>query len=385
MKVIEIIDRFPKVSETFILREILAMQKKGVDIEVFAFEKYDEGIEHPEVNDVRKVTYFPKTTFFDEVFAHFHWCFKRPFTYLKTARFAMNPHNGVRRLFLHNLSGVVIIYCQKPDHIHAHWLQSSDFAMLIHLLTGISYSFTTHRAEIFDVSPENYEIKSELAKKHITVTEYNRNYIVHHFGVDESEIAVIHSALDFTRNYPVADSTGKNTIVSIGRLEKVKNLDALVRACSVLKEKKFDFECLIAGEGSQKVTLERLIESLNLSDEVKLLGYKTQQEILDLLSRARLLVLPSRSEGWPNVFTEAWACKVPVIGPNIMGIPDILQDGEDGFLVEPDDIDMLAGKIEILLTNESLRKKFVENGYRKAFEQFNLDTETDRLLDIWKS
>jgi colanic acid/amylovoran biosynthesis glycosyltransferase len=385
MKVIEIIDRFPKISETFILREILAMQKKGVDIEVFAFEKYDEGIEHPEVNTVRKVTYFPKTTCIDEVYAHVHWFFKRPFSYLKTAGFALNSHNGIRRLFFHNLSDALIIYYQKPDHIHAHWLQSSDFAMLIHLLTGISYTFTTHRAEIFDVSPENYKIKSELAKRHITVTEYNKNYIIHHFGVDEEEITVIHSALDFTRNYPSADSKGKNSIVSIGRLETVKNLDALIRACSILKEKKFDFECLIAGEGSQKVTLERLIESLNLSNEVKLLGYKTQQEILELLSRAKLLVLPSRSEGWPNVFTEAWACKVPVIGPNIMGIPDILQDGEDGFLVEPDDIDMLAEKIEILFTHETLRKKFIENGYRKAFEQFNLDSETDKLLDIWKS
>jgi colanic acid/amylovoran biosynthesis glycosyltransferase len=384
MKVIEIIDIFPKVSETFILREILAMQKKGVDIEVFAFKGSNESTIHHEVSDVRDVKYFPKTTFMHKIYAHLYWFFHRPFSYLKTAAFAMNPHHGIIRLFSENLYDAIIIYNQKPDHIHAHWLKSSDFAMLIHLLTGISYTFTTHRAEIFDTPSKNYKIKSKLAKKHITVTEYNRQYIIHQFGVDKEDITVIHSALDFTKDYPIADSKGKNTIVSIARLEKVKNLDTLIYACSTLKKKKFDFECLIAGEGSEKGYLEELIKNLNLSHEVKLLGYRTQDEIIELLSRAKLLVLSSRSEGWPNVFTEAWACKVPVIGPNVTGIPDILQDGEDGFLVEPDDIDMLVERIEIMFTNESLRKKFIEKGYQKAFEDFNINLESNKLLQIWK-
>jgi len=384
MKVIEIIDRFPKISETFILREILAMQRKSVNIEVFAFEKYDEGVIHHEVNDVRKITYFPKTIFFDEVYAHFYWFFKQPSSYLKTARFALNPHSGISSLFFHNMYDAIIIYNQKPDHIHAHWLKSSDFAMLIYLLTGISYTFTTHRAEIYDVSPKNYKIKSKLAKKHITVTEYNRNYIIHHFGVDEEDITVVHSSLDFTKNYPIADSKGKNTIISVARLDKVKNLDVLIRACSILKKKKIDFTCLIVGDGPERVNLDRLIKELNLAHEVQLLGYKTQDEVLELFNQAKLLVLASRSEGWPNVFTEAWVCKVPIIGPNVMGIPDILHDGEDGFLVEPDDIDTLVDKIEIMFTDEILRKKFIENGFRKAVELFNVDHETNKLLEIWK-
>ena len=205
------------------------------------------------------------------------------------------------------------------------------------------------------------------------------------FGVDESDVTVVHSALDFTKNYPVADSEGKNTLVSIARLEKVKGLDILIHACSIMKEDKIEFECLIAGDGSEKVNLERLIMELDLSDKVKLLGYKTQEEVFNLLGRAKLLVLPSRSESLGNVFTEARACRVPVIGPKVLGVPEVITDGVDGFLVEPDNIEMLVNKIRILLNDESLRRRFIEKGYEKAFEQFNIDHESTKLLGIWKS
>ena len=365
MKVIEIIDKFPKISETFILREILAMQKKGVDIEVFAFSKPLEDLVHLEVNKVRRVTYFPRTSRRKKIYAHFYWFSKKPIHYVRTAVIAANPDNGIRPLFLRNLYDVIAINKKKPDHIHAHWPKASDFAMLVFLLTDISFTFTTHRYEIFEKPSTNYRIKSKLAKKHVTVSEYNRHYIIHNFDVDERDITVVHSALDFTKNYPIADSKGKNTIVSVARLEKNKGLDVLIRACSALRTENFAFECLIAGDGSERANLEGLINELGLLNEIKLLGYKSQEEMNELLSRAKLFALPSRSESLGNVFTEARACRVPVIGPNILGVPEVITDGEDGFLVEPDNTDELVTKIKILLTNEPLRIKFIEKGTKK--------------------
>ncbi|MFA5295595.1 MAG: glycosyltransferase family 4 protein [Methanoregulaceae archaeon] len=385
MKVIEIIDNFPKISETFILREILALQRKGVDIEVCAFVKPLEDIVHPEVNKVKKITYFSKTRVIKKIYSHFYWFCKKPMHYVKTATIAANRNNGITFHFLWNLPDVIFINNKKPDHIHAHWPNSSDFAMLVSLLTGTPFTFTTHHYEIFLKPPKNYRIKSKLSKKHFTVTEYNRQYIIRNFDVDEQDITVVHSALDFSKKYPIADSKGKNTLISIARLEKIKGLDVLIRACSILKSEKFVFECLIAGDGSERANLDRLIRELNLSGEVTLLGYKSMEEVFELLGKAKLLVLPSRSEGWPNVFTEAWACRVPVIGPNVRGVPDILHDGVNGFIVEPDNIEMLVEKIKILITNEPLRREFIEKGYRKAIEEFNVDYETGKLLEIWKS
>jgi colanic acid/amylovoran biosynthesis glycosyltransferase len=385
MRVIEVLDEFPKISETFILREILAMQKKGVDIGVFAFIRSNEGIVHPEVQDVRNITYFPDIPFFGKVYAHFYWFWKEPARYVKTAAIAANRNNGITSLFLGNLSHVIIIHDRKPDHIHAHWPKASDFAMLVYLLTGIPFTFTTHRYEIFDNPPKNYRIKSRLAKKHVTVTEYNRQYIMKNFGVEGSEISVVHSGLDFEKSYPMADSGGKNTIISIARLKKIKGIDVLIKACAILKKENIPFECLIVGDGVERADLEVLIRELHLSKEVSLLGYKTQEEVFRLLSKAKVLALPSRSESLGNVFTEARACRVPVIGPNTRGVPEVITDGVDGFLVEPDNIEELVQKIKILLTNEPLRREFIEKGYKKAFEEFNIARETGKLLELWNA
>ena len=385
MNVIEVLDHFPKISETFILREILAMQKKDIDIQVFAFSNPHEDIVHHEVKEVHKVTYFLKTRISQKIFAHLFWFVHSPSHYIKTALFAMNPNHGIRQLFLRNLHEVVLISNQKPDHIHAHWSKSTDFALLVFLLTDIPFTFTTHRIEIYDQPSKNIKIKSELAKKHITVTEDNKRYLINHFKIDINDIAVVHSAIDFTKNYPVADSKGKNTILTIARLEKIKGLDVLIRACSILKEDNYIFQCQIIGDGSERDNLIGMIKKLNLTRDVILTGNKTQKEVIELLAGAKLLVLPSRSEAWPNVFTEAMACRVPIIGTNVRGIPEIIEDGVNGFLVNPDNVDMLVEKIKILITNESLRRKFIEGGYQKAFEQFNLDTESSKLLDIWKS
>ena len=384
MKVIELLDKFPKISETFILREILAMQKRGIDIEVFAFIRSNEDVVHQEVQEVRKITYLPDVPLLRKIYAHFYWFWKKPTHYVKTAAIASNPNNGITSLFLGNLHAVITIHDRKPDHIHAHWPKSSDFAMLAYLLAGIPFSFTTHRYEIFDKPSKNYRIKSKLAKKHVTVTEYNRQYIIHNFGVMRSEVSVVHSAIDFKKDYPVADCKGKNTIISIARLEKIKGIDVLIQACAILKKENILFECLIVGDGTERANLERLMKELNLINEVVLVGYKTQEEVFRLLSRAKLLVLPSRSESLGNVFTEARACRVPVIGPNTRGVPEVIADGEDGFLVEPDNIDELVNKIKILLTNEPLRREFIEKGYKKAFEEFNIDHETGKLLELWK-
>jgi glycosyltransferase involved in cell wall biosynthesis len=136
------------------------------------------------------------------------------------------------------------------------------------------------------------------------VTEYNRSTSSIALVLIRN-ISLIHSALDFSKIYPVADSRGKNTLVSIARLEKVKNLDARMYACAILKGEEIPFECLIVGDGSERTRLEGMIKGMNLPEEVRLLGYKEQEEVFALLGRAKLLVLTSRSAGWPNVFTEA--------------------------------------------------------------------------------
>lgn len=385
MKVIYILDSFPKISETFVLNEILEMQKKGIRIQVFAFSKPQESCSHPRVKEV-KVNYFPKRRIYTIAYGHIWWFLNHPLRYLKTLFLALNPTYGITKRFLLNLYPGILILKEKPNHIHAHFgLQTADMAMLINLLTALPYTFTTHRYDIFTHPPNNYRVKSKLAQKHITISEYNKRFLIKNFAVPEKQIAVVHCGIDFKRNFPYRIIARQNRIISIARLEKNKALENLIKACGQLKKRDINFECLIVGEGDERKTLETLIIDLGLQNEVKLLGAKIQDEVFELLAASTVKVLPSRSEGIAVVLMEAMAMKVPAIGPQIHGVPELINDGVNGYLIIPDDIEMLVDRIERLLRDKTLREKFAENAYLKVKRDFNLEIETDKLLAIWKS
>lgn len=385
MKVIYILDVFPKISETFILNEILEIQRKGITIEVFAFSRANEDKIHPSVKEINYLYYLPRKNFCKLVYAHLYWFFKKPHTYAKALLFALRPSNEISKLFLKNLYDVILISGRDADHIHAHFGRvSSNLALLTHLLTGVDFTFTTHRYDIFESPSRNYKIKSTLAKRHIAISEYNKKYIVERFGVDEEKISVIHSGIDFEQTFPPVKHNGEAIIISVARLDKQKGLDNLIKACYKLKKQGIIFKCLILGEGPERRKLEKLIEELNLVDEVKLLGNKTQSEVFESLATAAIKVLSSRSEGIPVSLMEAMALRVPVIGPNVNGVSELIENGKCGFLVLPNDIDSLVEKIKVLLSNDELRKGFAEAAYNKVLKDFNLEIETDKLVKIWK-
>ncbi len=384
MKVAYILDVFPKISETFILNEILEVQRQGVDVHVFSMARPEELVVHDQIKAVKNIDYLERPTACRIVTNHIWFIFNRPRQYMRALSVACNPRNQIWRHFLFKLGHTRDILRLKPDHIHAHFGQaSSNMAMLVNLLTNIPYTFTTHGYDIFVSPPKNYKVKSALAKKHVAVSEYNKRYIIEKFKVDEKKIAVVHCGVDFTRVFPEPKNIRENIIVSIARLEHIKGLDVLVKACHLLKKEGMVFECLIAGEGSERGNLETLIHNLELVKEVKLLGDKTQDQVFDLLSRAKIKVLPSRSESMGVALMEAMVMKVPVIGPNVRGVSELIQDGKNGFLVDPENDDILAEKIKILMNDSKLRLCFKEEGYKKVKDGFNLQQETGKLVSIW--
>jgi len=146
-----------------------------------------------------------------------------------------------------------------------------------------------------------------------------------------------------------------NTIVTVARLEKSKGLEHLIRAYGRLKERGRTFEAIIIGDGVERAHLEALIVELGLTDQVKLLGHQTQNRIFEILLTCRLMVMTSTVEGIPVSLMEAMAFKVPVIASDITGIPELISDGESGFLIDPADLEGLLDKIERLLDDEALR------------------------------
>ena len=396
MKVTYILNVFPKLSETFILNEMRAMRKKGVEIEVFAYEASYEKVLHPGVRDIDRWNYFQRDKVVQSVCAHLAFLLKNPLKYFQTIWFVFRAGNsggfsrsgdGLGRLFVMNLHHAWAVHRSGADHLHAHFgMYAADLAMLTNRLTGIPYTFTTHGHDIYKCPPKNFALKSRLAKKHVTVSRYNKRYLIDHFGVRDEDLEVIRCGVDFESIPPGKEEAGGHMILSVARLSQEKGLDLLVSACRILKDQGVDFECRIVGEGPERPALEKLIQEQGLEGKVRLLGARTQGEIFSLLAQARVKVLPSRSgeESMGVALMEAMACGVPVVGPDTKGVPELVEDGECGFLVPPENVGALAEKIKVLLTDKALGKQFAEKGRRKVFREFNLKTETDKLLSLWK-
>lgn len=387
MKVAYILNVFPKISETFILNEIIEVQNNDVDVEVFAFSGSGENVVHPQVSDVKKLQYLaPEKKSIGILFDHLYWLVKSPIRYLKTLLIACHRANGITRLFLTNLHNVKCIVDSRPDILHAHFgFRAADMALLVHLLSGIEYTFTTHRGDIFDVSLQNYIIKTRLAKMHITISQFNKDYLINHFGADGKKIMIIHCGIRFAGEVKKNKTADGFNIVAVARLEKMKALDNLILACARLKKQGENYVCRIVGEGGERLMLKEMIDKHDLSQNVLLLGNQTQADVFRLIRESDIMVLPSRSEGIPVSLMEAMMLKTPVISTRITGIPELIEDGLSGYLVEPDNIEALTERIQILMNDKQKRFDFAEKGFSKVQECFNLEVEVRKLINLWQT
>jgi len=179
--------------------------------------------------------------------------------------------------------------------------------------------------------------------------------------------------LDLFHNPDPTEQSGAPQIISVSRLVEKNGLDTLLRSVAILKSTGFDVQCPIVGEGPLRSELEILARQLGIQDRIEFIGNIPHNEVPSYLWRASLFVRPSRSEGMGNVFLEALAAGLPIIGTRVGGIPDIIQDGETGLLADVDDAEDLASKIRELLTNAGLSHKIVSKGIRMIQDRFTWD------------
>lgn len=174
-------------------------------------------------------------------------------------------------------------------------------------------------------------------------------------GMDREKIEVLQVGVN-----PVFKPGGKkekNLIATVTRLMQYKCIDHLVYAVSMLAEKGLDIRCEIAGAGPDRKRLEKLTTSLGLSERVSFLGWVPLNEVAELYRRASVAVQPSAKEGWGFLATDAGACATPVVAARVPGLTDSVIDGKTGFLYEHGNIKEMAGYIEKLLLDASLREK----------------------------
>ena len=337
-----IVKIFPKLSETFILQEILELERLGLNLVVLSLRPPSDADMH----------------------SHFHQL-KAPVVY---APVVLNEGkgNGIQEsLWTEWVTEKVHEY--GITHLHAHYVtEPTDIAMQVQSRIGISYSFTTHAKDLFLSSKEDVSRKVDRAQFVLTCTEYNKDYLEQIVPSDTPVYRVYHGVdLDvFQPSTPEISREDKTRplILSIGRFRPKKGFPILIEACASLKKSGYQFQCVLVGYGPLEQDLKQMIHQFGVSDCVRLTGKVAQDGILDWFRQTSLFVLPCQiaedgdRDGIPNVLVEAMAMGLPVVSTAIASIPELIHNGHNGILTPPHHPESLAEALGLLLQDPDRRR-----------------------------
>ncbi|GAB4534125.1 MAG: glycosyltransferase family 4 protein [Anaerolineae bacterium] len=402
LKVAYLLTRFPYLTETFILREMLELRNLGVDVRVFSVLPPLPTPVHRQVQEMMPyVHYSPYLLSVRLILAQLHFLLRSPLVYLGALVRAVwqtvsEPSVMFRVLMIFSKSVFFAKQMQdlEIDHIHAHFVWINGIAAQIASdLTGITFSLHPHAFGLFMRDQKSVRRQLELADGIVTVSEYHRQYIaklcprwspedvrIVHYGLDTREFTPAH--------VPAQDGTVR--IISVGSLIEKKGHEYLVDACARLAEKGYSFHCTIVGHGQLRSQLEGQISRQGLQDHVSLVGARTQEEVKDLYRHSDIFVLAcvvAKSgdvDGMPNVLLEAMAMQLPVVTTPVTGIPELVHHEETGLLVPERDADALAAAIERLINDETLRHRLGQQGRQAVLSGFDIRHSAAQLATAFQ-
>lgn len=407
MKILYLLNRFPVISQTFILNEITRLLDYGHDLSIISLVKEDSEKVHNNVIEydlVNKTTYLKffsqkneltmmnllkkviKDTFKNKMLTQ-----KEKFTLLKSCYNTQEDVGVASRKFLSCLEIIKVIKEKKIEHIHCHFARRNvNIAYRINKVIGVPYTFTTHAHDIFINPAEDFKKWSMGAEKVISISEFNKKYMHDHFDLSYEKMEVIPCSNYLDKLTPVLDYQSNHfKIVTISRLIEKKGYPYLIEACKILKDKGVEFSCEIQGNGPQKAELERLISKNNLGKDITLGGVIKHDEVLDFIRSGSVFVLPcirgsdNNMDGIPTVLMESMAMEIPTISTDITGIPELIDDSVNGVIVPQNDSAALADAILKIKEDPGFAEKIRKKSREKVANKFNVEKNVKKLIEVF--
>jgi colanic acid/amylovoran biosynthesis glycosyltransferase len=394
-----VLKMFPRFSETFILSEILELERQGLELRIFSLKRPNDGVVHADVGRIRApVTYVPESPLRAArayAAAHrevFRWNRRRYFRCFSFAlwRAIKKRRPAAFKRFLQAGFIAPLLTKEGIGHVHAHFATTAtSVALHLHQLAGVSYSFTAHAKDIYrdSVEANSLERKLRAARFAVTVSDYNRRYLARFDGADP--LVRIYNGLDVERFAPNGTARAEPPLVlAVGRLVEKKGFADLIRACSLLRADGFAFRCRIVGKGELERDLRALIAALGLEGLVELAGPIPRERLLAEYTRASVVVAPcvigtdGNRDGLPTVLVEAMALGVPVVATDLTGIPELVEDGRTGLLVPQRDPQALAAAIQWVLAEPTLAEGLARAGRARVEHEFDLRANVARLRNL---
>ena len=376
-RIVVLVKRFPRLSETFILNEFLELRRGGLPVDLIAIMDPHERHSQPEALAlVPEVTYLQSGRLRDELPSALRTARRHPTGTLRALAWTVTRHTrAAARNLVHALVLLDRLADGPPAHLHAHFLHSpAAIAYIAAKVNGQPYSLTGHAKDIYTTLPQNVRMRCARARFVTTCTEANRTHLVTEIGLPPDVVHVCRHGIDTARFAQPARRPQPGRILAVGRLVPKKGFDVLISACGELARRGHAVELVLLGGGDLKTELIETAREEGIADRVHLLGARPQQEVIDQLGTAQIFALSPRvladgdRDGVPNVLLEAMAAGLPVVSTAVSGIPELITDGVTGRLVPPDRADLLADVLAELLGDAELRVRLGEAGRRQVCE-----------------
>ncbi|NBD15705.1 MAG: glycosyltransferase [Cyanobacteria bacterium] len=403
MRIAFIVGQFPMLSETFILNQITGVIEQGHEVDIYTEYWGDCSCVHP---DVHKFQLLERTYLLPSIPNNLFWRLSKGIALFLT-HFHQSPRLLLSTLNLrkHGLlsGGLWLLYSAIPlmnkptyDIVHCQFAtqgyRGMFFKALLRPQPKLIITFRGHDISCY-VQKQGKHVYDDLFQAgdfFLVNCEFFRQRVIH-LGADPARTQVHFSGLD-CKKFPFQSRQAEPTIqiTTIGRLVEKKGIEYAIRAVAQKIQQYPNLKYQIIGDGPLKEHLQCLIHDLGAEESIALLGWKNEQEIIEILNQSHLFIAPSvtaadgNQDAPINVLKEAMAMGLPVISTHHGGIPELVQDGVSGFLVPERDVDALASKLEQLIQNPQWWEEMGKAGRAYVEEHFDLEQLNQRLLQLYE-
>jgi colanic acid/amylovoran biosynthesis glycosyltransferase len=396
LRIAYFINQYPKVSHSFIRREILALERQGFEVQRIALRGWQGALPDEEDRQEQKITrYVLRQGLWGLLLPTLRTMLRSPVRFVAALTLAGKMARESDRSLPYHLIYVaeacrILEWSVELDveRIHAHFgTNSAEVAMLTRALGGPPYSFTVHGPDEF-LRPMGLEEKVRRSAFVVAISSFGRSQLyLRSARRDWPKIKVVHCGLE--ESFYAIDSPLTAIplrLICVGRLCEAKGQLLLIEAAAALANKGISFELVLAGDGPTRGEIEKLVDKYGLGERVRITGWISGGEVRREILAARALVLPSFAEGLPVVIMEAMALRRPVLSTYVAGIPELVRPGEEGWLFPAGSLEELASAMQDCLSRpfEDL-ERLGDAGRRRVLTRHSVDTEAGKLAQLFRA
>ena len=398
MKIAYLVHYYPKVSHSFIRREIAELENMGLSVARFSIRSCgDELVDEADLAEFAKTRVILDANLLTLLSCLLTVAVSAPRRFLEafllTIKIGWGSDRGLARNFAYLVEACVLLKWlreEEIDHLHAHFgVNPAAVAMLCHVLGGVTYSFTVHGPKEFDVpSAIGLTEKIERAAFVVAISSFGKSQLFRWCSYKQwSKIHVVHCGVDkeflHTSPQPIPDQP---SLVCVGRLCEQKGQLLLVEAAARLAAEGREFKLVLVGDGELRQETEALIEHFSLHNQIEITGWATNSQVKEQILAAKAMILPSFAEGLPVVIMEALALSRPVVSTYVAGIPELVEPGVCGYLVPPGSVEALTEAMDkILALPVSTLEQMGKNGAQRVALNHDITKEAQKLAALFQT